>query len=49
MGLAKIVIDAVPHVDRRTARDLDRLAQTPLFASPDHTNMVKGFMNRERK
>jgi enoyl-CoA hydratase/carnithine racemase len=33
LGLAKLAIDAASEVDRRTARDIDRLAQTMLIQS----------------
>jgi enoyl-CoA hydratase len=43
MGLAKVAIDAADTVDRRTARDIDRLAQTMLFMSQDFKDKVSAF------
>jgi enoyl-CoA hydratase len=43
MGLAKVAIDAADIVDRRTARDIDRLAQTMLFMSEDFKAKVNAF------
>src|SRR5688500_17091225 len=36
LGLAKVAIDVAASVDRRTAREFDRLAQTTLVASPEY-------------
>jgi enoyl-CoA hydratase/carnithine racemase len=43
MGLAKVAIDAANSVDRRTAREIDRLAQTMLFMSDDFKDRVNAF------
>jgi enoyl-CoA hydratase/carnithine racemase len=43
VGLAKVAIDAAVNMDRRTARDFDRLAQTTLFQSADYTERVAAF------
>lgn len=49
LGVAKILIDSAPNLDRRTARDMDRLAQNLMFDSPDHLAKVEAFMNKEKK
>jgi enoyl-CoA hydratase/carnithine racemase len=43
MGLAKVAIDAANSVDRRTAREIDRMAQTMLFMSDDFKDRVNAF------
>jgi enoyl-CoA hydratase len=43
VGLAKVAIGAADAVDRRTARDIDRLAQTMLFMSDDYKDKVNAF------
>ena len=44
MGLAKITVDAANSMDRRTARELDRIAQSNLIMSDDHKNRVSAFL-----
>ncbi len=44
MGLAKIAVDAANSLDRRTARELDRIAQSNLIMSDDHKNRVSAFL-----
>jgi len=44
MGLAKAAIDVAASVDRRTAREFDRMAQTMLFMSDDFKDRVNAFM-----
>jgi enoyl-CoA hydratase/carnithine racemase len=44
MGLAKITIDAANSVDRRTAREIDRIAQTTLVMSNEYKNRVGAFL-----
>ena len=46
IGVAKIAIDTAAEVDRRTARDVDRLAQTVLFMSPEYRERVDRFLTR---
>lgn len=46
LGLAKLVIDAAATADRRTARDLDRIANTALVASQEHRSRVDAFSRR---
>ncbi len=46
LGLAKVTIDTAAEVDRRTAREIDRMAQTLLFTSPDHQERVQAFLGR---
>lgn len=48
VGLAKIAIDAAASIDRRTARDFDRLAQTTLFQSADHAERLAAFGAKPR-
>jgi enoyl-CoA hydratase/carnithine racemase len=46
VGLAKLAIDAAASIDRRTAREFDRLAQSALFQSPDHLAKVNAFLDK---
>jgi enoyl-CoA hydratase len=48
-GLAKVAIDAAASVDRRTAREIDRLAQTLLFESPEFRDRVEAFSSLGRR
>jgi hypothetical protein len=43
LGLAKVAIDAAASVDHRTAREIDRLAQTTRFMSGDYRDRVNAF------
>lgn len=47
-GLAKVAIDVAAAVDRRTAREFDRVAQTLLFASPEFRERVDAFTSKGR-
>lgn len=49
LGVAKVAVDAAAEVDRRTARDLDRLAQTVLMTSPEHLERVAAFNARSAR
>jgi hypothetical protein len=49
VGLAKLAVDTAANVDRRAARDVDRLAQTALFASADYRAKVEAFSARSAK
>jgi enoyl-CoA hydratase len=49
MGMAKVAIDTAADVDRRTARNFDRLTQTVLFQSPDYQAKVEAFLDRSSK
>jgi enoyl-CoA hydratase len=49
MGLAKVAIDAAESIDRRTAREFDRLAQTLLFQSDEYRDKVNAFGKRREK
>lgn len=49
MGMAKLAIDVASEVDRRTARDFDRVTQTLLFQSPDYQAKVEAFLHRPTK
>ena len=46
LGIAKVTIDTAAEVDRRTARELDRLAQTLLFQSAEYRAKVDQFMGK---
>jgi enoyl-CoA hydratase len=46
VGLAKAAINVADTVDRRTAREFDRLAQSVLVQSDDHRARVKAFLDR---
>ncbi|HEX5587005.1 MAG TPA: enoyl-CoA hydratase/isomerase family protein [Acidimicrobiia bacterium] len=43
LGLAKLAIGTADTVDRRTAREIDRLAQSLLFLSDDFKDRVNAF------
>jgi hypothetical protein len=47
--LAKVAIDTAATVDRRTAREFDRMAQTLLFTSDDFRDRVNAFRQRGKK
>ena len=49
MGLAKAAIATADTVDRRTAREFDRLAQSLLFQSDDFRDRVNAFLNKDRR
>ncbi|MEZ4279694.1 MAG: enoyl-CoA hydratase/isomerase family protein [Myxococcota bacterium] len=46
VGLAKLAVDAAEHGDRRTARDVDRLAQTLLLTGPEYRQKIDAFLSR---
>ena len=46
VGVAKVAIDTAAEVDRRTARDFDRFAQTTLFLSSEYQDRVHAFLER---
>jgi enoyl-CoA hydratase len=46
LGLAKLAIDAAATVDRGTARDIDRIANTVLIASGEHRRRIDAFNQR---
>jgi hypothetical protein len=46
--VAKIAVDIAASVDRGTARDFDRYANTALLASDEHRSMLAAFKNRKR-
>jgi enoyl-CoA hydratase len=46
LGVAKLAIDTAGTVDRRTARDFDRFAQTTLFMSQEYQDRVQAFQKR---
>lgn len=49
LGVAKLAVDAAASVDRTTARDVDRLANTMLIMSDDHRQRVEAFLARSAK
>jgi enoyl-CoA hydratase len=46
LGLAKITIDAATDSDRRTARHVDRMANTMLLQTQEHLDKIAAFKNR---
>jgi enoyl-CoA hydratase/carnithine racemase len=46
LGLAKLAIDAAANADRRTSRDIDRIANTVLRLSDEHREAVEAFRSR---
>jgi enoyl-CoA hydratase len=46
LGLVKILVDNAVTADRRSARDVDRLAQSLLLTSDEHHAKVADFMSR---
>jgi len=44
MGVAKITVDAANTLDRRTAREFDRIAQATLVTSDEHKDRVSAFL-----
>ena len=49
LGLAKIAIDAAVDSDRRTARHIDRMANTQLLQSREHLEKIEAFRNRSKR
>jgi enoyl-CoA hydratase len=49
LGLAKIAIDAAVDSDRRTARHIDRMANTQLLHTQEHLDKIDAFMNRGKQ
>jgi enoyl-CoA hydratase len=49
LGLAKIAIDAAESIDRRTAREFDRMAQSLLFTSADFRERIEAFGRRRER
>ena len=47
VGLAKVAIDAAASIDRRTAREFDRLAQSALYSSSGFTEHVDAFLSKK--
>ena len=47
VGLAKVAIDAAASIDRRTAREFDRLAQSALYSSSGFTERVDAFLSKK--
>jgi enoyl-CoA hydratase/carnithine racemase len=48
LGLAKIAIDAAVDSDRRTARHIDRMANTQLLQTSEHLEKIAAFKNRSK-
>ena len=48
IGAGKLAIDAIADVDRSTARNIERLVNTPLSQSEEHRGLVKAFLNRKK-
>lgn len=49
LGLAKIAIDAAVDSDRRTARHIDRIANTQLLQSREHIEKIEAFRTRAKR
>ena len=49
LGLAKITIDAAADSDRRTARHIDRMANTMLLQTREHLDKIEAFMSRTKR
>jgi enoyl-CoA hydratase len=49
LGLAKLAIEAAATADRRTSRDIDRIANTLLVLSDEHREAVEAFRNRRAR
>jgi enoyl-CoA hydratase/carnithine racemase len=49
LGLAKITIDAAVDSDRRTARHIDRMANTQLLHTQEHLDKIEAFMKRSKR
>lgn len=49
LGLAKIAIDAAVDSDRRTARHIDRIANTQLLTTREHLDKIAAFTNRSKR
>jgi enoyl-CoA hydratase len=48
LGLAKITIDAAVDSDRRSARHIDRMANTMLLQTPEHLAAIEAFSSRSK-
>lgn len=46
VGIAKLVIDAAANIDRTSARDLDRIANTVLVLTDEHHQRVDAFRKK---
>jgi enoyl-CoA hydratase len=49
LGLAKIAIDAAVDSDRRTARHIDRMANTQLLQTQEHLDKIAAFVARSKR
>jgi enoyl-CoA hydratase/carnithine racemase len=49
IGLAKITIDAAVDADRRTARHVDRMANTMLLQTTEHLEKIEAFLQRSKR
>jgi enoyl-CoA hydratase len=49
LGLAKIAIEAAVDSDRRTARHIDRVANTLLLQSQEHIEKIAAFASRAKR
>ncbi|MGE0141307.1 MAG: enoyl-CoA hydratase/isomerase family protein [Ilumatobacteraceae bacterium] len=49
LGLAKIAIDAAVDSDRRTARHIDRMANTQLLNTREHQDKIAAFVARSKR
>jgi enoyl-CoA hydratase len=49
LGLAKVAIDAAVDSDRRTARHIDRIANTQLIQTQEHLDRIAAFTARSNR
>lgn len=48
LGVAKLAIEMCQDMDRASARNLERIANTPLSQSQQHKDLVNAFLNRKK-
>jgi enoyl-CoA hydratase/carnithine racemase len=48
-GVTKMAVDVAASVDRGTARDFDRIANTILMTSQEHAEMLESLRNRKKR
>jgi enoyl-CoA hydratase len=49
VGLAKVIIQLADETDRRSAREIDRVAQSLVLMSPDFRDRMEAFLARSKK
>ncbi len=48
VGAGKVAIDTIEDVDRATARQIERLSNTPLSQSAEHRRLIEAFLDRKK-